>query len=78
MDFFAARATCDASITQREASLAMAPLVRDAVATWLSAGGGRLRAADLMTPPRWEVPGDGTCLAGAVINAGFFSLLLMR
>ena len=62
-DFFAARASRDAPVTRREASLAMAPLVRDAVANWLSARGGRLRAADLMTPPRWELPGGGTCLA---------------
>ena len=62
-DFFAARATRDAAVTRREASLAMAPLVRDAVANWLSARGGRLRAADLTTPPRWEAPDGGTCLA---------------
>lgn len=70
-DFFAARATRDAAVTRREASLAMAPLVRDAVANWLSARGGRLRAADLTTPPRWEVPDDGTCLAGAVSRPEF-------
>ena len=64
-DFFAARATRDAAVTRREASLAMAPLVRDAVVNWLTARGGRLRAADLMTPPRWEVPGGGTCLAAS-------------
>ena len=65
-DFFAARATRDADVTRRETSLAMAPLVRDAVATWLTARGGRLRAADLTTPPRWETPDDGgTCLPGS-------------
>ena len=62
-DFFAARATRDPAITRREASLASAPLVRDAVANWLRARGGRLRAADLTAPPRWEVPDGGTCLA---------------
>ena len=46
-------------------SLAMAPLVRDAVVNWLSARGGRLRAADLTTPPRWEAPGGATCLAAS-------------
>ena len=61
---FAARATRDAAVTRRETSLAMAPLVRDAVATWLTARGDRLRAADLTTPPRWEASEDGTCLAG--------------
>ena len=70
-DFFAARAARDAAITRREASLAMAPLVRDAVAAWLTARGGRLRAADLTTPPRWEASAGGTCLAGAVFQAGF-------
>ncbi len=62
-DFFAARATRDAAVTRREPSLAMAPLVRDAVATWLSTRGGRLRAAELTTPPRWEASDAGTCLA---------------
>ena len=62
-DFFAARATRDPAITRREASLASAPLVRDAVTDWLSARGGRLRAADLTTPPRWEVTDGGACLA---------------
>ena len=36
-------------------SLASATLVREAVATWLIVRGGRLRAADLMAPPRGEV-----------------------
>ena len=62
-DFFAARAARDAAVTRREPSLALAPLVRDAVATWLSARGGRLRASDLTSPPRWEASDDGTCLA---------------
>ena len=64
-DFFAARATRDPAVTRREASLASAPLVREAVANWLSARGGRLRAADLTTPPRWEASDGGTCLAAA-------------
>ena len=64
-DFFAARATRDAAVVRRETSLAMAPLVRDAVATWLSTRGGRLRAAELTTPPRWELSADRTCLAAA-------------
>ncbi len=64
-DFFAARATRDPAITRREASLASAPLVRDAVANWLTARGGRLRAADLTAPPRWEVSDGASCLAGA-------------
>ena len=63
-DFFAARATRDPATTRREASLASAPLVRQAVTNWLSARGGRLRAADLTTPPRWEASGGGTCLTG--------------
>ena len=62
-DFFAARATRDPAITRRERSLASAPLVRDAVANWLTARGGRLRAADLTTPPRWEVSDGEACLA---------------
>ena len=33
---------------------AAAPLVRDAAAGWLTARGGRLRAADLSDPPRWQ------------------------
>ena len=63
-DFFAARATRDPAVTRRETSLATAPLVREAAATWLIARGGRLRAADLTTPPRWGAPNGGTCLAG--------------
>ena len=42
----------------------MAPLVRDAVAAWLTARGGRLRAADLTTPPRWERPPAGRASPG--------------
>ena len=58
-DSFAARARRGARATVA----ATAPLVRDAVAGWLTARGGRLRAADLSDPPRWQ-PLDGTaCLA---------------
>ena len=62
-DYFAARAARDAATTRRETSLASAPLVREAVATWLTARGGRLRAVDLTKPPRWEASDGGACLA---------------
>ena len=62
-DFFARRAALDSVAAQPPAALASAPLVREAVADWLSARGGRLGAADFVTPPRWETPGRGTCLA---------------
>ena len=45
------------------ASLASAPLVREAAAGWLAARGGRLRAADLAGDRRWEYPRDGACQA---------------
>ncbi len=60
-DFFARRAARDAIAVQPAAALASAPLVREAVAHWLSARGGRLRATDLVTPPRWA-PEGGACL----------------
>ena len=63
-DFFARRAARDAVAVQPAAALASAPLVRKAAADWLSARGGRLNAADLVTPPRWEVPEGGACLSG--------------
>ena len=59
-DFFAARFS--APVTPPETALASAPLVRDAVAGWLLARGGRLRAADLANPPRWEPIDGGACL----------------
>ena len=62
-DFFARRAALDTVTAQPPAALASAPLVREAVADWLGARGGRLSAADLVTPPRWETPERGTCLA---------------
>ena len=42
---------------------ATAPLVRDAVAGWLTARGGRLRATDLSDPPRWQPLDGAACLA---------------
>ena len=60
-DFFARRAARDAIAVQPVATLASAPLVREAVADWLSARGGRLGAGDLVTPPRWETPERGAC-----------------
>ncbi len=42
---------------------ATAPLVRDAVAGWLTARGGRLRATDLSNPPRWRPLDGAACLA---------------
>ncbi len=64
-DFFARRAARDAISVQPAAALSSAPLVREAVADWLTARGGRLGAADLVTPPRWETPDGGACLAAA-------------
>ena len=58
-DSFGARARRGARATPTAA----APLVRDAVATWLAARGGRLRAADLSEPPRWQSLDDSACLA---------------
>ena len=60
-DFFARRAARDAIAVQPVATLASAPLVREAVADWLSARGGRLGAGDLVTPQRWETPERGAC-----------------
>lgn len=70
-DFFAARAgraaraTADADARPRRMARAAAPLVREAVADWLSARGGWLGVADLATPPRWEAPPRGSCPAPA-------------
>ena len=61
-DFFARRAARDAIAVPPAAALASAPLVREAAASWLSARGGRLSAADFVTPPRWKTPGGGACL----------------
>ncbi|MEE2637654.1 MAG: bifunctional UDP-sugar hydrolase/5'-nucleotidase [Acidobacteriota bacterium] len=64
-DFFARRARFDRG-SMRPAlgpALAAAPLVRDAAARWLTARGGRLRAADVADPPRWEPLDGGACLA---------------
>ena len=58
-DFFAARAARDSIVAPPKAALASAPLVREAVASWLTARGGRLNAADFATPPRWELPEPG-------------------
>ena len=58
-DSFAARARGGARATVP----ATAPLVRDAVAGWLTARGGRLRAADLADPPRWQPLDGAACLA---------------
>ncbi len=63
-DFFARRAARDDIAVPPPAALASAPLVREAVADWLGIRGGRLHAADLVTPPRWEAPQGGACLAG--------------
>ena len=60
-DFFARRAARDAIVAPPAAALASAPLVREAVADLLGARGGRLGAADLVTPPRWETPERGVC-----------------
>ncbi len=57
-DSFAARAR----FGTRATVTATAPLVRDAVAGWLTARGGRLRAADLSDPPRWQTLDGAACL----------------
>ena len=62
-DFFARRAARDAIAVPPAAAQASAPLVREAVADWLGARGGRLQAADFVTPPRWEVPEGRACFA---------------
>ena len=64
-DFFARRAARDAIAVPPATDQASAPLVREAVADWLGARGGRLSAADLSAPPRWEVPEGGACFAAA-------------
>ncbi len=58
-DFYAARAARDSIVAPPKAALASAPLVRETVASWLTARGGRLNAADFVTPPRWELPEPG-------------------
>ena len=63
-DFFVRRTAFDTGVTLQRAALASSPLVREAVADWLGARGGRLGASDLSTPPRWETPRSGACLAG--------------
>ncbi len=68
-DFFAARAGRDSLVARSEAPPATAPLVREAVARWLTARGGRLGAADLATPPRWELPERAACLAADATRA---------
>mgnify|MGYP002633693412 CR=1 FL=1 len=61
-DFFAARASVRSAATPKTA-WALAPLVRDAAASWLTARGGRLGAADLASPPRWQTIGGDACFA---------------
>ena len=68
-DFFAARAVRDSLAAPPNVAPATAPLVREAAASWLTARGGRLGAADFMTPPRWEVPAGAGCLAAAAVRA---------
>ena len=58
-DSFGARARFGARATPTPT----APLVRDAVGAWLTARGGRLRAADLSDPPRWQPLDGAACLA---------------
>ena len=62
-DFFARRVRFGSGGTTPQTALPSAPLVRDAAAGWLTARGGRLTAADLTDPPRWEPRGGGACLA---------------
>ena len=62
-DFFTSRARVGSRATPPETALASAPLVRNAAADWLTARGGRLRAADLADPPRWQPVDGGACLA---------------
>ena len=62
-DFFVRRTAFDTGVTLHTAALPSSPLVREAVAGWLGTRGGRLRAADFSTPPRWETPERGACLA---------------
>ena len=58
-DSFGARARRGARATPTPT----APLVRDAVAAWLTARGGRLRPADLSHPPRWQPLDGAACFA---------------
>lgn len=60
-DFFAGRESVRSGAPPK-AQWAVAPLVRDAAAHWLSARGGRLSAVDLLSPPRWNMPDGGACL----------------
>ena len=60
---FAARVSFDSAGPLSVASLAQAPLVRNAVADWVTTQGRRLRAADLSALPRWEAPNGAVCLA---------------
>ena len=62
-DFFVRRTAFDTGVTLHKAALASAPLVREAVADWLRARGGQIGASDFSTPPRWETPVRGACLA---------------
>ena len=62
-DFFVRRTAFDTGVTLHTAALASAPLVREAVAGWLGVRGGRLDASDFSSPPRWETPERGACLA---------------
>ena len=67
-DFFVRRTAFDTGVAVQQAALASSPLVREAAADWLGARGGRLSAAEFVTPPRWETPERGACLA---VNARF-------
>ena len=62
-DFFAARASFGPPRPLPETPLAAGLMVRTAAAGWMTARGGRLRAADLATPLRWEAVDGGACLA---------------
>ena len=61
-DFFARRARFGSGESTPQTAQPSAPLVRDAAASWLTKRGGRLRAADLTDPPRWEPLDGGACL----------------
>ena len=62
-DFFAGRASVRSGAPPKT-EWAFAPLVRDAAANWVTARGGRLGAADLLSPSRWEMRDGGACLGG--------------
>ena len=62
-DFFVRRTAFDTGVAVQQARLTSSPLVREAAADWLGARGGRLSAAEFVTPPRWETPERGACLA---------------